>query len=625
MHLHHHPHHDGSELYSTAGSEPSVRNVRVRVPRAFGPLASVWVRVVVDAEPRYLPMHPIPSPLAGDLADWWEGAIELLNPVVGYRFLLNRLDAGALWLNPEGVDEVEPLDAADFRVTGAVPPPEWASGQIMYQVFPDRFARSVGAAARALPSWAIPAAWDDEVIHTGSDTPLQVFGGDLDGVRERLGHLVDLGVTLIYLTPFFPAGSNHRYDATTFDRVDPLLGGDEALIRLVQAAHQRGIRVIGDLTTNHTGDRHEWFRAALGDPSAPEGAFYYWNDDAHTDYVAWYGVPTLPKLDWNSPELRSRFIEGRESVVAKWLLPPFELDGWRIDVANMTGRHGDDDLNRLVQRSVRRTMQEVAPDTVLFAESTNDATRDFDGLGWQAPMSYSAFTRPLWHWLQRPAAQPEHHFGIPYAQTPQATAGEFVRAHRRFTGSFPWPVNQLVMNALDTHDTPRFRERADEQLQRVAAGLSFALPGTPVLFAGDEFGLRGALGEEARTPLPWGTVPELSGFYAELSRLRRGMPALRTGGLRWLHAGDDSLAFVRETTDQSVLVVASRGDDRIVIPDDAIGTPAAALLASGSRRALERLGVVEIEVSGPAFGVWMLGAERMPGDTPALAIQAASR
>ncbi len=103
-------------------------------------------------------------------------------------------------------------------------------------------------------------------------TAVQFYGGDLDGIRERLNHLAAVGATLLYLTPIFPARSNHRYDALSFDQVDPLLGGDEALIRLVEAAHARGIRVIGDLTTNHCGDAHEWFRAAYGIPERPRAS-----------------------------------------------------------------------------------------------------------------------------------------------------------------------------------------------------------------------------------------------------------------------------------------------------------------------------------------------------------------
>src|SRR5690606_19008303 len=149
-----------------------------------------------------------------------------------------------------------------------------------------------------------------------------------------------------------PARSNHRYDALSFDHVDPLLGGDEALIRLVEAAHARGLKVIGDLTTNHSGDAHEWFRAAYGNPGVPESAFYLWLNEEQTDYVSWLGHKSLPKFDWSSPELRRRFIGGPDSVVARFLQPPFSLDGWRIDVANMTGRYRDRDLNEEVRTTI---------------------------------------------------------------------------------------------------------------------------------------------------------------------------------------------------------------------------------------------------------------------------------
>lgn len=614
MRWHELPHHDGSELYSPVptGAPSNVRRPRLRVPRSFEAVASAWLRVVIDGEPQFHPMREIAAPFDGDDAQWWEGVFTVANPVTSYRFLLNTARGGGVWLNPEGIDEVEPLDALDFRATTFAAPPAWAGEQIMYQVFPDRFARSQAADERTTPEWAIAASWDDAVVHRGPDTPRQFFGGDLDGIAERLDHLEALGVTMIYLTPFFPAQSNHRYDATTFDRVDPMLGGDEALIRLVQSAHARGIRVIGDLTTNHTGDAHEWFQQAFGDPTADEADFYYWTDSAHTEYLAWYDVPSLPKLNWNSRELRRRFIEGPHSIVAKWLLPPYCLDGWRIDVANMTGRQGEDDLNALVQRTLRQTMDEVAPGSVLFAESTNDSSRDFDGSGWHAPMSYAAFTRPLWHWLRRPESAPRHHYGIPYDRTPTASAEGFARAFRRFSAPMPWSVRALAMNAIDTHDTPRFAERADAALQLVAAGLSFTLPGTPVLFAGDEFGLRGSDGEASRTPLPWGSDAVLAPEYARLAALRAACPALRTGGMRWLHAGIDAIAFVREGNESSQLVVACRSAAEFSLPVSSLAgrpidefTPAALTFGDLTvDRAADRL---RWRTSGPALGVWSLG------------------
>lgn len=611
MHWHQLPHHDGSELYSPGATTADARRlgaprtVRVRVPSGFGELAGVWVRALLDAEARFLELRPVPTPIPGDGAAWWEGAFLLENPVVPYRFLLNRADGTALWLNGEGVDTVEPVDALDFRATLHQGAPAWASALTMYQLFPDRFARSEGASARPAPDWAIVADWADEVVHEGPGAARQLFGGDLDGAVEHLDHLSALGVGMVYLTPFFPGGSNHRYDATSFDRVDPLLGGDEALIRFVTAAHARGIRVIGDLTTNHTGHTHEWFRSAHGDPAAPESDFYYWKDDAHTDYVSWYGVESLPKLNWDCAELRRRFIDGPDSVVARWLLPPFELDGWRVDVANMTGRHGADDFNAFVQRAVRRTMDEVAPGSLLFAESTNDTGRDFDGSGWQGAMSYSAFTRPLWHWLRRPEDSPRHHFGIPYATTPRATAQDFVRAYRRFTAASPWSVRLASMNAIDTHDIPRFAERADDALQLVAAGLSASLPGTPVIFAGDEFGLGGRNGEDSRKPLPWSVPARLAEPYAQLTALRRSSPALQSGGLRWLHAGAESLAFLREGEQSTELVVAFRGAGSFVVPDGAGAPGASPTLAFGDVDVQGGGGSPRtVTASGPAFAVW---------------------
>ena len=614
MQLHSSPHHDGSELYAPGGQAKlgETKRLRVRVPHSFGQLSSVWMRVLVDAEPQFIEMGAISAPVVDDEAGWWEAGVEMGNPVLSYRFLLNGADGSSSWLNGEGVERIEPVDASDFRATIYVAPAPWTAAQVMYQVFPDRFARSRSMERPPLPTWAIEASWDDEVFPEGPERPRQLFGGDLDGLTERLDHLADMGVTLIYLTPFFPATSNHRYDAISFDRVDPLLGGDEALMRLVNAAHERGMRVVGDLTTNHTGDSHEWFQSAYGNPAAPEADFYYWNDAKHIDYVSWYGVPSLPKLNWNSLELRRRFIEGRQSVVAKWLLPPFQLDGWRIDVANMTGRNGADDLNTLVQRTVRRTMDDVAPGTVLFAESTNDASRDFDGSGWQAPMSYSAFTRPVWHWLRDPESDPVHHFGVRYDQTPILTAAEFVRSYRRFTAAFPWPVRALAMNAIDTHDTPRFADRADSARQLVAAGLAFTLPGTPVVFAGDEFALQGANGEASRTPLPWSEGAPLLREYRALSTLRRDSPALQHGGVRWLYADDEALAFLRETaTHGAELVVAFRSAGEIVLPWQGVG----ALRAEASLR----FGGIEAEIvgdqmrwrsTGPAFGVWAAGGIR---------------
>jgi alpha-glucosidase len=603
------PHHDGSPLHvSTA--QPALGEevlVRLRVPHRWGAVASVRTRSNPDREPRYTDARLVGS---GDGADWWEAPVLVENPEHGYRFLVEREDGRSVWVNATGVHELETLDAEDFLLVTHPAPPSWLAETVLYQVFPDRFARSARADGRALPDWAIPAAWDDPVDLLQPGRSQQVYGGDLDGVAERLDHIQELGATAVYLTPFFPGRSNHRYDASTFGEVDPLLGGDDALVRLVEAAHARGLRVIGDLTANHCGDGHEWFRAAYGDPGAPESDFFYWLDDEHTRYVSWLGVPSLPKFNWNSAELRRRFIEGPDSVVGRWLCPPFSLDGWRIDVANMTGRYRDDDLNAEVRRAIRRTMIDIDPDTILLAESTNDATGDFRGDAWHGAMTYANFTRPVWSWLAEPG-ESVNFFGLPVRGIPQHTGRELVEAHTRFTSGFPWRTRQGTMNALDTHDTPRFATAARPGAVPVALGLSVALPGVPVVFAGDEFGLTGVDGEASRTPIPWGdpaAEPSMA-LYRELLGLRRAHPALSRGGMRWLHVGDDALAFVRESAEQAVLVVATRAPALLTLPPTSVTDPhSAGALVGTAALTVSADGAVSVAADGPSFSAWELPA-----------------
>lgn len=627
------PHHDGSPLYVSdlAPQLGDVVTVRLRVPAGYGPLRAVRTRSNPDHEPEWTDAAPLGT---ADGWEWWEAPVTVRNPRHGYRWLLVHDGGGAQWLNQTGLHAIETRDAEDFALVTSPAPPDWLADAVMYQVFPDRFARSAQADRHPTPHWAIPARWDDPVDPVMPGRSQQFYGGDLDGVVEKLDHLVSLGVNLLYLTPIFPAASNHRYDASSFDRVDPLLGGDEAYVRLIQAAHARGIRVIGDLTSNHSGDRHEWFQAALGNPGAPEEEFYYFTDDANTEYVSWLGVPSLPKFDWGSAELRRRFVEGSDSVVAKWLKPPYSIDGWRIDVANMTGRLGDVDLNAEVRQLLRRTMSETSPDTILLGESTNDAASDLQGDGWHGAMTYPSFTRPVWGWLSDPTGTPyltaegaertePWFFGQPVGGIPRYSARQFVEAVVRFTAGIPWRVRLGNMQPLDTHDTGRFATNAGTGTVPVAVGLMATLPGVPVVFAGDEFGLTGADGEASRTPIPWGTehepaVAERLALYRELLALRRAHPVLATGGLRWVHIDDDAVVFVRESDDETLLVLAARADVDAAIPAAALPGAARADVRYGDATlAVAADGSVLLTADGPAFAVWRLPGVAVPVPLPA--------
>ena len=613
------PHHDGSPLHvstQTPALGDTVR-LRLRVPADFPALDSVRVRANPDHEPSWSTATRIGS---ADGWDWWEAAVVVTNPRFGYRWLLVPEDGKPLWLNQSGLHAIETLDAEDFWLITHPAPPSWMTDAVMYQVFPDRFARSAAADERDLPDWAIPAHWDDPVDPEMPGRSHQFYGGDLDGITERLGHLVDLGVNLLYLTPIFPAASNHRYDASSFDAVDPLLGGDEAFVRLVHEAHRRGIRVVGDLTANHSGDRHEWFQAALGHPGAAEEEFYYFLDDANTRYESWLGTPTLPKFAWESQELRERFIEGPGSVVAKWLLPPFDMDGWRIDVANMTGRLGAIDLNETVRTTLRQTMIDVDPETLLVAEITNDAAGDLTGDGWHGAMTYASFTRPLWAWLTDRAQGPgaPWYFGQPVGGIPAYSARDFAESVVRFTARIPWRVRLGNMQPLDTHDTARFATRAAAGSIPVALGLSLTLPGLPTLFAGDEYGAIGDDGETSRTPMPWGAesdpaVAERMELYRALIAMRREHTVFGDGGMRWIHVDDDTIVFVREGAGESALVLATMSDavEVTVAAHLVPGVAQARILFGDAVVREDRHGIV-VSASGPAFAAWALPGIGVP-------------
>lgn len=622
------PHHDGSALY-VSNSSPELGDrirVRLRVPAGYGPIRSVHVRSNPDQEPEWAFARALG--ITGGW-EWWEAELTVRNPTLRYRWLVVHENGRTDWINQAGIDTIETRDADDFVIAASAGAPDWLTSSVMYQIFPDRFGRSAGADAHETPEWAIPAAWDEPVDTVMPARSQQFYGGDLDGVVEHLDHLSDLGVGIIYLTPFFAGRSNHRYDASDFDAVDPLLGGDEALVRLVEAAHARGIKVMGDLTSNHSGSGHAWFKAALGAPEAPEGELYYFTDPEHTEYVGWFGIPTLPKFDWSSEELASRFLDGPDAVVQRWLRPPFSLDGWRIDVANMTGRLADVDHNAAVRTRMRAAMTAVNPDTALLAEITNDATADLQGDAWHGAMTYPSFTRPLWGWLgddtdveyvdaDGEERQDPWFFGQPLGGLPRYTAEDFIAQVNRFTAGIPWRVRLGNMQPLDTHDTGRFATQAAAGVVPVAVGLSMTMPGVPVVFAGDEFGLDGVDGEHSRTPMPWGSehLPgraERLALYRELIALRAAHPALSVGGMRWIASSPLGFAFVRETAAETLLVVASRGSVALEIPTAAVESLGEAKRLFGSATITAQGARALISDKDASFTVWQLPGVRVPG------------
>jgi alpha-glucosidase len=278
----------------------------------------------------------------------------------------------------------------------------------------------------------------------------------------------------------------------------------------------------------------------------------------------------------------------------------------------MTGRHRADDFNADVARTLRATLAGTRPDALLLAEHCHDATADISGDGWQGAMNYAGFTRPVWAWLRHPGVHLPF-MGLP-VDTPRLGAEAVHATMRSFTAAAPWQAARTSWSLLGSHDSARIRTVVGyADLGEVAAGLLFTMPGAPMVFAGDEIGLEGTDGEDARRPFPWhrprrwdhGTL----GCYRALGTLRRSHDALRRGGLRWAHAKGHALAFLRESRRERLLVLAARAPHRGVhLSGAGLGLRGEAANIYGGAGPL-RPGpddTLTLPGDGPTFQVWQL-------------------
>ena len=553
------PHHDGSDLY-VSNSAPKIGDtvtLKLRVPNDYI-FEKAMLRVYQDGEPRILELR---AGKKGEAETWFQVSIEIINLQTLYRFAF--IGRGKYeWLNARGLFDHDVHSNNDFQIVAVPANPEWIKSSVFYQIFPDRFARS--GKVNITPDWAYPRDWNLPPRGRGKFTGQELYGGDLYGVQEHLDHITDLGVNGIYFTPIFPSRSNHRYDATSFDHVDPILGGDQAFISLIKASKKKGIRILGDLTSNHCGAGHQWLAKAKRDKKSKERSYFYWDKSIKWGYVGWFGLESLPKLNYSSKQLRKAVYEGKNSIVKKWISPKFGMAGWRIDVGNMTGVQGSENHHVEVMRGIRKAMHEVNPDTWLVAENGDFIASDLDGLGWQGAMNYQGFMRPFWNWINRNPEITGGFQGLPFAM-PKINGQQLVESIQEFNASIPWRSLTASMMLLDSHDTARFRTvvLGDKKAHLSAMTMMLTYPGVPSIFAGDEIGLEGSWGEDARRTINWedrsNWDTEFMNEVKKLVILRRSQDALVNGGLRWVRAEDDYLLYLRESKKQNLLILISRG------------------------------------------------------------------
>ena len=596
------PHHDGSELY-VSNLAPKIGEtvvLKVRIPTHYI-FEQAFLRVYEDGEPR---IYKMKRSKIHKKEHWYQVSIKIHNTHTIYRFVF--VGAGKYeWLNAYGLTDHDVHSNNDFQIVAIPANPNWINSSVFYQIFPDRFARS--GESSITPDWAYPREWNALPRGRSKYTGQELYGGDLLGVQEKLGHILDLGANGIYFTPLFPSRSNHRYDATSFDHVDPVLGGDKAFQSLVKVAHSKKIRILGDLTSNHCGVGHDWLAKAKKDPKSKERSYFYWDKKIKWGYVGWYGLESLPKLNYSSKALRQAMYEAKNSIVKKWISPKFGMAGWRIDVGNMTGVQGEDDFHSEVMHGIRKAMQEVNPDTWLVAENADFKASDLDGLGWQGAMNYQGFMRPLWNWINKNPEITGGFQGLPF-EMPKIDGKQFVASMQEFNSSIPWRSLTASMLLLDSHDTARFRTvvLGDTRAHIAAMAMMLTYPGVPSIFAGDEIGVEGSWGEDARRTINWEDRSQWDlEFFSEVKKLialRKTRNALTCGGMRWVAVEPDFLAYLRESKTESLLIFIARTSVSTTIDLSALGYSVVETLYGPEAHGE----LITVKSKGATQGIWSL-------------------
>jgi neopullulanase len=479
--------------------------------------------------------------------------------------------------------------------------PGWVRDAVFYQIFPDRF-----AASDRVPKPGPLEPWDSPPTNYGFK------GGDLLGVVEHLDHIASVGATALYLTPVFQSASNHRYHTYDYLKVDPLLGGDDALRELLGAAHARGMRVILDGVFNHTGrgfwpfhhvletgagsPYRNWFtfdEAAIRDgrpvnaypagrlrSGQAEDAPVPGDLDPHAEaqsamqrlgYEAWWGMPALPKLNTNEPAVR----EYLWSVAEHWLR--FGIDGWRLDVPAEIN-------DPPFWSEFRRRCRAINPEAYLVGEIWHVAPEWVAGDRFDALMNYPLGEAIIGfvggRSLNEALLRTHHEYGL----VTHLDGAAFATRLTEILMAYAPETNAVQLNLLDSHDSPRILSvlGGDREALELAVLLQATLPGAPCIYYGGEVGLMGGIDPDSRRAFPWDEGrwdhALLSCVRASLA-LRHAEPGLRADEVVIASAAGAALAF-RRGADSSLAVAINAGDESVPL-DLGHGAGGSVLLGAG--------------------------------------------
>ncbi len=524
----------------------------------------------------------------------------------------------------------EILEYYNFVVVPGFSTPDWAKGAVMYQIFTDRFYNGdksndvetneyyyIGDYSRRVTNW------DKYPANMGVR---EFYGGDLQGVMDKLDYLQDLGVEVVYFNPLFVSPSNHKYDIQDYDYIDPHYGkivddggevlpdgvtdnsqatkykkrttglknleaSNELFIKLVEELHRRGMKVILDGVFNHCGSFNKWMdrERIYEDEADYEPGAYVSADSPYRSYFrffkegpenwpyngnydGWWGHDTLPKLNYEDSVKLENYIL---YIGRKWVSPPYNVDGWRLDVAADLGRSNE--YNHEFWQKFRRAVKDANPNALILAEHYGDPSDWLKGDEWDTVMNYDAFMEPVTWFL----TGMEKHSDEAREEL-LGNIDNFIGSMAHHMSNMLTPSLQVAMNELSNHDHSRFLTRTNHMVGRVehlgpeaaneyvnkavmreAVVMQMTWVGAPTVYYGDEAGVCGFTDPDNRRTYPWGHEDqELIAFHKEAIRIHKEHPALKTGSLKILGGEENILSYARFKGHDRIIVVINNRSER---------------------------------------------------------------
>jgi cyclomaltodextrinase / maltogenic alpha-amylase / neopullulanase len=412
--------------------------------------------------------------------------------------------------------------------------PGWVEQSVLYQIFPDRFENGDRSNdPKNVVAWDAAPTWYNR------------YGGDAAGVRKRMGHLTDLGIGAVYFNPVFYSPSNHRYEANDFLQIDPEIGTNEEFAALTRDLKARGIRTILDGVFNHTSPDFRQFKdiREKGRDSRYVDWFFIKSFPVvvgeNPNYEAWWGFPSMPKVNLMNPEARSYML----GVVDFWQKNA-EIAGWRLDVAN--------EVPMDFWRAFRSHVKGIDPKLWIVGEVWGDGSPWLKGDQWDSVMNYQ-FRDAVLRFIAEGRTKPS----------------EFIQRLMQVHESYAPQVSRNMMNLLSSHDTPRFLTlcNGDRRLAMLGATVQMTWVGAPSIYYGEELGMEGGGDPECRKGMEWHRATpdnDLLNHYRRLIKLRNSSHALQSGHPVPLLVDDENgtLAFAR-VFDGEVVIVALNRSNRV--------------------------------------------------------------